>query len=151
MNNTNATARMQDLFAQYHSMLHRYGLKWILRDNWMITVDHVLLAIRPTSLDMQLELDLSFSHHHLGKDFKGLPSHAIELTKAFQNVFHGPFSRCRAMTRITPEVPMLTRIFSTSRRITRRKVVMQMPINDSSKEHLYASGNHTVRKAFVIC
>lgn len=90
MRNTNASARMQDLFASYHTILVRNGLKWILEDNQKVAVYHVLGAIRPNSLRERLESDLSFSQHELKKDFKGFLRHAIRLAEAFQIVDAGP-------------------------------------------------------------
>lgn len=90
MKNNNATARMQDLFSSYITILGRHGLKWIVTDNQKIAVQHVLSAIRPVSLKDRLESDLSFSHHPLKKDFKGFLKHSIRLAEAFQIVDSGP-------------------------------------------------------------
>lgn len=84
--NTDATARMQDLFSQYHTILRRNGLKWIINENQKIAVGQVLSAIQPLVLRDRLTSDLLFSHHHLKKDFPGFMKHSIELAKAFQLV-----------------------------------------------------------------
>lgn len=93
MRNTNALARMQDLFSSYHTILARNGLKWIIDDNQKVAVHHVLCAIRPQSLRERLESDLSFSHHHLKKDFTGFLKHSIRLAEAFQIVDSGPSNK----------------------------------------------------------
>lgn len=86
MNNAYATERMQDLSAQYHTILRINGLKWILTDNRKATAGHVLITIQPPILQERLTSDLSFSHLHLKKDFKRFLSHAIGLAKAFRLV-----------------------------------------------------------------
>lgn len=93
MRNTNAAARMQDLFTNYHTILVRNGLKWIIKDNQKVAVYHVLSAIRPNSLKERLESDLAFSHHDLRKDFLGFLKHAIRLAEAFQIVDSGPTNK----------------------------------------------------------
>ena len=93
MRNNNATARMKDLFASYYTILSRNGLKWIVTENQKVSVGHVLSAVRPVSLKERLESDLSFSHHHLKKDFNGFLAHAIKLAEAFQLVDCGPPSK----------------------------------------------------------
>lgn len=93
MKNNNATARMQDLFANYHTLLVRNGLKWLIKDNPKIAVDHVLSAIKPQTLHDRLEADLSFAKYELRKDFHGFLKHAIRLAEAFQIVDSGPAPR----------------------------------------------------------
>lgn len=88
MKNKYATARMQDLFARYRNILRRNGLNWIIHQK--VAVGHVLSAMQPSVLKDRLTSDLSFSHHHLKKDFKGFLAHAIELANAFQLVDCGP-------------------------------------------------------------
>lgn len=90
MKNTNATARMQDLFTNYHTILSRNGLKWIIKENQKIAVQHVLSAVRPVSLRDRLSSYLSFSHHNLRKDLTGFLKHSVRLAEAFQLVDCGP-------------------------------------------------------------
>lgn len=42
MKNTNASARMQDGFANYHTIRYCNGLKWILTDNKRVVVQNLL-------------------------------------------------------------------------------------------------------------
>lgn len=93
MSNGNAKSRMQTLFADYHSLLAKQGVKWVISDNQKLAVAHVLAAIRPASLRERLESDLAFSHHALKKDFKKFLKHAVELSDAFQSVDNGPRRR----------------------------------------------------------
>lgn len=93
MGNRDAEARMEDLFTDYHTLLQRSGLGWLIKDNPKIAVYHVLSAIRPQNLADRLTADLSFGEYELRKDFKGFLSHAIDLAKAFQKVDSGPPAR----------------------------------------------------------
>lgn len=83
MCNKNSTARMQDLFANYHTILDRHELKWIITENQKVAVLHVLQAVRPATLRDRLESDLSFSHYALRKDFTGFLKLSIRLAEAF--------------------------------------------------------------------
>lgn len=77
-------ARLQDLFASFHKIISRNNLNSIVNDNQKVAVQHVLSAIRPTSLREKLESDLSFSHHSLKKDFHGFLKHTFKLAEPFQ-------------------------------------------------------------------
>lgn len=89
MNKNSATARMHDLFSGYHTIPSRHDLKWIIKENQKVAVQHVLSAVRPMVLKEHLESDLSFSHHELKKDFNKFLAHDIKLAEAFQLVDAG--------------------------------------------------------------
>lgn len=89
-NYNNSSAHMQDLFANYHTILSRNGLKWIITDNQKVAVQHGLSAISPASLGDRLQSDLAFSYHPLRKYFKVFLKHAVKLAEAFQLVDSGP-------------------------------------------------------------
>lgn len=92
----NAATRMKDLLTKYHTTLSRHGLKWIVKENQKITVQHILSAVRRVSIREQLTCDLSFSRHHLHKDFTGFLKHAVRISEAFQLVDCGPSGKgCR--------------------------------------------------------
>lgn len=90
MANHDAEARMEDLFTDYHTLLSRNGLVWLITDNPKVAVQHVLSAIRPQTLFDRLTADLEFAEYELRKDFSGFLKHAIKLAKAFQIVDAGP-------------------------------------------------------------
>ena len=52
-------------------------------------MQHVLSAVRPTTLRDRLADDLDFSRHDLKEDFKGFLKHAIKLAEAVQIVDSG--------------------------------------------------------------
>lgn len=54
MRNSDATARMQDLFANYHTILRRHGLGWIIKENQNFAVTHDLSTVAPQSLKERL-------------------------------------------------------------------------------------------------
>lgn len=60
MQKNNAKDRMQDLFADYHMLFWRHGLKWIIKENHKLGLTHFLTAIKPTTFYERLESDLSF-------------------------------------------------------------------------------------------
>lgn len=93
MRNRNATARMQDLFTSYHTLLVRNGLEWLMKGNPKVAVNYVLSAVKPETLHDRLSSDLSLSHHDLRKDFLGILKHAIKPVVAFQFVGTGASSR----------------------------------------------------------
>ncbi len=89
MHDPSATSRMQSLFIQYHTLLRKHGVQWVLVDAQKVAVQHVLSAIQPKSLQDRLRSDLEFAHYHLRKDFKGFVAHAIKLAEVFQLVDDG--------------------------------------------------------------
>ena len=93
--NRSATSRMKSLFIQYHSLLAKQGLSWIISDNQKLAVSHVLSAIRPNYLKERLESDLNFSHYNLKKDFNEFLLHAVKVSEAFQIVDAGRRKRNR--------------------------------------------------------
>ena len=93
--NRSATSRMKSLFIQYHSLLAKQGLSWIISDNQKLAVSHVLSAIGPNYLKERLESDLNFSHYNLKKDFNGFLLHVVKVSKAFQIVDAGRRKRNR--------------------------------------------------------
>lgn len=95
MKNSNAKARMQDLFSSYHTILRGNGLGCIVKDNQKVAVSYVLSAIRPQTLKDRFESDLSFSQHSLRKYFPSFLAHAIKLKEAFQLVHSVPPSKRR--------------------------------------------------------
>lgn len=60
MGNKEAEARMEDLFTDYHTLLQRNGLGWLINDNPNVAVKHVFSAIRPQNLFDRLTADLAF-------------------------------------------------------------------------------------------
>ena len=74
MSNRNARSRMQSLFVDYHSLLDRHGLTWIIEENQKLAVAHVLSAIRPVTLRERLTSDLSFSHQAVSYTHLTLPT-----------------------------------------------------------------------------
>lgn len=86
MRSTDATARMQDLFAQCQTIVCRNKLNWIIEDSQKVAVGHVLSAIQPSVLKERLTSDFAFSQHNLKKNFQGFLKYEIELAKAFQLV-----------------------------------------------------------------
>lgn len=82
--NSNATACMQNLLASYHTIIARNGLKWIIKENQKVAVQHLLLAMQPLSLWDRPQSDLEHSHHALRKNFTCFQRHAIKLAEAFQ-------------------------------------------------------------------
>lgn len=93
INNTNASAGMQDLFANYHTILSRNGLKWIISDNQKVSMQQLLSEIKPTSLRERLDSDVAFSYHPLPKTFTWFLTHAVKLVEAFQLVDSEPPSK----------------------------------------------------------
>lgn len=90
MANHDAEARMEDLFNDYHTLLSRNGLAWLIKNNRKVSVQHVLSAIRQKTLFDRLTSDLEFGEYHLRKDFNGFLKHVIELAKDLQIVDAGP-------------------------------------------------------------
>lgn len=86
MKNTNAKARMQDIFSSCNKILPRNGLDWIVKDNQTVTVAKVLFVIRAQTLKDRLESDISYLQHSLRKDFTDFLAHAIKLAEAFKLV-----------------------------------------------------------------
>lgn len=93
MSNLSAKFRMQNLSIDYHSLLTKGELKWIVSDNQKLAVSHVLSAIYPESLRARLQSDLPISHYDLINDFKKFLSHAVNLSEAFHIVDSGPCRR----------------------------------------------------------
>lgn len=89
MKNPDGSARMRNLFIDYHTLLRRYGLSWVLDSSEKVAVQHVLSAIRPAKLRSRLESDLAFSHAHTRKDFKAFFKHAQKIADAFALVDNG--------------------------------------------------------------
>lgn len=89
MSDSNAKSRMRNLFVSYRAILKRHGVAWLLEDNQKVAVDHVLSAIRPTSVKERLESDLEFAKYELKKNFQGFMKHAIRVAEAFQIVDNG--------------------------------------------------------------
>ena len=89
MNNINARARLQALFVQYHCLLIKHVLKWILKGNQKLDVTHVPSKIRPLSLKDRLQSDLDFSHHETKRDFTDFLNHALKVSKALKIVESG--------------------------------------------------------------
>lgn len=92
MKNHNAISRMQDFLANYHMLLPRNGLKWLIKDNSKISAEHVLFAIKPYTLHDRLDVNFSFAKYELSKCFHDFLKHAICLAEAFQIVDSGPTS-----------------------------------------------------------
>lgn len=47
MRNKDAISHMKTLFVNYHTLLRRHGLAWLLEENQKMAVQHVLSAIQP--------------------------------------------------------------------------------------------------------
>lgn len=93
MRNQNAEARMEDPFKDYHTLLNRNGLLWLIYDNPKVAVQHVISAIRPQTLFYRLASNLAFKRYVLPNDLKGFLTHEIEIAKAFQLVDASPTVR----------------------------------------------------------
>lgn len=78
------TSRIQDDLVPYHFILRRSGLSWIIKNNQMIAVYHVLPAIHRTSLQPRVESNLEFYGHNLRKPFKGFIKHVIQYSETSQ-------------------------------------------------------------------
>lgn len=89
MRDANATTRIQNLFVQYHTILLRNGLSWIIKDKQKVAFYHFLSAISLATLQTRLKSDLYFSNYDLRRDFKGFLKHAIPLFEAFELVYNG--------------------------------------------------------------
>lgn len=88
--NRNAKSRIQNLLMDYHSLLTKQGLKYIVSDNQKLAVSHVLYAICPVPLRTRLQSDLQFSNRDFKKDFNKFLSHTVKLSEALQIVDSGP-------------------------------------------------------------
>lgn len=89
MQDRNDKSRIEHLFENYHTILHRNGLSWIMKEKQKVSIYHVLSPIRPTSLRSHLESDLDFSYYDLWKNFLGFMKHAICLSKSLDLVDNG--------------------------------------------------------------
>lgn len=124
---------MHEVFANYHTILRRHRLTWILTETPKVSVAHVLSAIRPTSLKDHLESDLAFSHQPLRNDLKAFLQHAIKLTEAFQLVRCGhPSSKLR-------------RVEETKKRSGNRKT----PNNRNSQGNNSQPGNSNTKQKSI--
>lgn len=81
-----AKSRIQGLFITYNAILKRNGLSWVKETNPKLSLQHVCEAVKSQSLLHRLKNDLSFSHHHQKKNFKGFLSHAWEVSDPFQKL-----------------------------------------------------------------
>lgn len=75
MRNADATSRIKNLFVNYHTLLRKHGLTWLLDCNKKMAVQHVLKAIGPAKVQRRLRGDLGSSHFELQIDFNGLFAH----------------------------------------------------------------------------
>eukprot|EP00171_Calliarthron_tuberculosum_P004298 IDg4298t1 len=89
MHNKDASSRMKGLFIDYHTVLRKHGLNWILTVNQKVAVQHVISAIQPYKLRKRLENDIQLAHHDLRKDFNGFFKHAKKVSDAFALVDNG--------------------------------------------------------------
>lgn len=65
MRNSNATTRMQDMFAEYYTFLILNGLNSLTSDSPKVAFEHVFSAIRPLTLHDRLTTDLLFAKYEL--------------------------------------------------------------------------------------
>lgn len=93
MTDSNITASMQSIFANYLSILSRHGLSRVIQKSQKVAVHHDLGAIRPVNLGQRLEAVLTFSHHALKKNFSGCLQHVVTLANAYQLVDAGEPSK----------------------------------------------------------
>ena len=90
MSNRNIHLRMQNIFVDYHSILSRNGVSWLVTENEKQAISHVLSAIHPAILKDSIKLDMELSEHELKKDFKGFVKHSMELSQTFVRLDGGP-------------------------------------------------------------
>lgn len=79
-----ATARIQDLFSGYHTLLARNGLKWLNDVDCKVAFQHFPFATRLQTLHNRITADLIFAKHELRKEFCGFLQYAIRLAEIFQ-------------------------------------------------------------------
>lgn len=58
MANNYAEERMEDIFTDYHTLLSRNGIAWLITDNHKVAVKHVRFAISPPTVFDRLTLGL---------------------------------------------------------------------------------------------
>lgn len=83
MRNKDSSSRMESMFIQYHTLLRKHGLVWLLEDNQNKAVHHVLSAIQPSKLRNRLHSDIQFAHHELRKNFQKFFTYARNVSDAF--------------------------------------------------------------------
>lgn len=78
-----ARIRMKGLFLSNLSLLKGNELSWLTTENEIVSVHHVLSAIRPKSLRSCLESDLDFLLYALRKYFKRFMHYNIMISETF--------------------------------------------------------------------
>jgi hypothetical protein len=66
------------LFADYKSILRKYGMAWLVEENTKIAGSHITDALKPIALKKHVKEDLNFGYIGLKKDFLGFMQHVIK-------------------------------------------------------------------------
>lgn len=93
MKNYDATIRVQNFSTDYHTLLARNGLEWLIKDNPKIAVEQVLFPLKPRTLHDFFEAYFSFAKYELLKNFHVFLKHGVCLAEAFQIVASGSTPR----------------------------------------------------------
>lgn len=100
MRNSNPCSRMKNLFPDYHTLLRKNGLIWIMDEPEKVAMQHVLSAIRPAKLRTCLESEIEFAHHNLKKEFTKFFQHSTKISEAFVIVDSGALEKDKDTTTI---------------------------------------------------
>lgn len=74
MKTSDSSSRMKKFFIEYYSLLHLHGPSWIVKENDMVAIAHILGAVKPQKIEARLDSDWAFSHHKLKKGVQGFSS-----------------------------------------------------------------------------
>lgn len=81
--NSHATLRIENLFVDYHALLDKHVLTWLLEINQKIEVQHDINSIKLAKIRKRLEIDLEFSHNRLKKDLPEFFAHTRRVSVEF--------------------------------------------------------------------